>query len=79
MPSRTWTARSRSASTHSRRIGLYDDTIIIYNSDHGGVMPRSKRFLYSSGVHCPLIVRIPESMKDLYPAEMPGVTVDRAW
>ena len=30
--------------------GLYDDTIIIYNSDHAGVMPRSKRFLYSSGM-----------------------------
>ena len=23
--------------------GLYEDTIIIYNSDHGGVMARSKR------------------------------------
>ena len=57
--------------------GLYEDTIIIYNSDHGGVMPRSKRFVYSSGVHCPLIVRIPEKYKHLYPAEKPGMTVDR--
>ena len=57
--------------------GLYDDTIIIYNSDHGGVMARSKRFLYSSGVHCPLIVRIPEKYKQHYPAEKPGMTVDR--
>ncbi|MCA9218053.1 MAG: sulfatase-like hydrolase/transferase, partial [Planctomycetales bacterium] len=57
--------------------GLYDDTIVIYNSDHGGVMARSKRFLYSSGVHCPLIVRIPEKLKHLYPAEKPGMTVDR--
>ena len=57
--------------------GLYDDTIIIYNSDHGGVMARSKRFLYSSGVHCPLIVRIPEKWKQLYPADRPGMTVDR--
>ena len=57
--------------------GLYDNTIIIHNSDHGGVLARSKRFLYSSGVHCPLIVRIPESMKELYPAEKPGSTVDR--
>jgi arylsulfatase A-like enzyme len=57
--------------------GLYDDTIIIYNSDHGGVMPRSKRFLYSSGVHCPLIIRIPEKYKHLWPAEQPGTTVDR--
>ena len=57
--------------------GLYDDTIVIYNSDHGGVMARSKRFLYSSGVHCPLIVRIPEKLRHLYPAEKPGRTVDR--
>ncbi len=57
--------------------GLYEDTIIIYNSDHGGVMPRSKRFLYSSGTHCPLIVRIPEKYKDFWPAEKPGMTVDR--
>ena len=57
--------------------GLYEDTIIIYNSDHGGVMARSKRFLYSSGVHCPLVIRIPEKMKHLYPGSRPGTTVDR--
>jgi len=57
--------------------GLYDDAIIIYCSDHGGVMPRSKRFLYSSGTHCPLIVRIPEKYKDFWPAKKPGMTVDR--
>ena len=57
--------------------GLYEDTIIVYNSDHGGVMARSKRFLYASGVHCPLIIRIPEKYAYLYPAERPGMTVDR--
>ena len=57
--------------------GLMEDTIVIYNSDHGGVMARSKRFLYASGVHCPLIVRIPEKFKHLYPAAQPGLTVDR--
>ena len=60
-----------------KKDGLYEDTIIIYNSDHGGVMARSKRFVYASGVHCPLIVRIPEKYKSLYPAEKPGMTVDR--
>ena len=57
--------------------GLYDDTIIVYNSDHGGVMARSKRFVYSSGIHCPLVVRIPEKWKQFYPAAKPGMTVDR--
>jgi len=57
--------------------GLYEDTIIIYCSDHGGVMPRSKRFLYSSGTHCPLIVRVPEKYKSFWPAKKPGMTVDR--
>jgi len=57
--------------------GLYEDTIVIYCSDHGGVMPRSKRFLYSSGTHCPLVVRIPEKYKHLWPAAKPGMTVDR--
>ncbi len=56
--------------------GLSENTIVIYNSDHGGVMPRSKRFLYDSGTHCPLIVRIPEKFKHLRPAE-PGAKLDR--
>ena len=60
-----------------KKDGLYEDTIIIYNSDHGGVMPRSKRFLYSSGVHCPLVVRIPEKWKHLWPDEEVGSTIDR--
>jgi len=57
--------------------GLADDTIVIYNSDHGGVLARSKRFCYSSGIHCPLIVRVPEKYKHLYPGDQPGTTVDR--
>lgn len=57
--------------------GLSDSTIVIYNSDHGGVLARSKRFVYSSGIHCPLVIRIPEKLKHLYPADEPGATVDR--
>jgi arylsulfatase A-like enzyme len=45
--------------------GLADSTIVIYNSDHGGVLPRSKRFFFESGIHCPLIIRIPERFKHL--------------
>lgn len=58
-------------------LGLADDTIVIYNSDHGGVMPLSKRFLFRTSLHCPLIVRIPEKFKHLWPAAAPGATVDR--
>ena len=57
--------------------GLADDTIVIYNSDHGGVLPRSKRFLFDTGIHCPLIVRIPEKFRSLYPAEQPGEPVEQ--
>jgi arylsulfatase A-like enzyme len=59
------------------KAGLAEDTIVIFNSDHGGVLPRSKRFLFDSGVHVPLIVRIPEKWKHLWPAAKPGTTVDR--
>ena len=57
--------------------GLADSTIVIFNSDHGGVMPRSKRFLYDSGLHCPMIIRIPEKYTHLWPSDKPGTTVDR--
>lgn len=59
------------------KAGLADDTIVVFNSDHGGVLPRSKRFLFDSGTHVPLIIRIPEKWKKLWPAEKPGSTVDR--
>lgn len=57
--------------------GLAENTIVIHNSDHGGVLPRSKRFLFNSGTHCPLVIRIPEKFKSLWPAAKPGMKVDR--
>lgn len=56
---------------------LAESTIVIYCSDHGGALPRGKRFLFNSGTHCPLIIRIPEKFRDWWPAEKPGMTVDR--
>ena len=43
--------------------GLYENTIIFFWSDHGVGLPRAKRWLYDSGTHIPLIVRIPEAYR----------------
>ncbi|MBL8851148.1 MAG: sulfatase, partial [Planctomycetaceae bacterium] len=45
--------------------GLADDTIVFFFSDHGSGMPRSKRWLYDSGLHVPLIVHIPKRWRHL--------------
>ena len=56
--------------------GLADDTIVFYYSDHGGVLPRSKRFLYDSGTHVPFIIRFPKKFQYLAPSA-PGTMTDR--
>ncbi len=45
--------------------GLLEDTFVFYFGDHGGVLPRSKGYVYESGLHVPLVVRIPENWKSL--------------
>lgn len=62
--------------TRLEKDGIADDTIVIYSSDHGGTIGRSKRFLYDSGTHASLIIRIPEKFKHLWPAEKPGARID---
>lgn len=57
--------------------GLSENTIVIYYSDHGGVLARSKRYLYETGLHVPFIIRIPQKYKYLFPAAQPGATIDR--
>ncbi len=47
--------------------GLLEDTFIFYFGDHGGVLPRGKGYLYESGLHVPLVVRIPEKWRHLVP------------
>jgi N-sulfoglucosamine sulfohydrolase len=59
-----------------RDSGLSDETIVFYYSDHGGVLGRSKRFMYESGLHVPLIVRFPEKYSHFASGE-PGSTNDR--
>lgn len=48
--------------------GLAEDTIMFYYSDHGGVLPRSKRFVFENGTHPPLVVRFPKKYQHLAPA-----------
>ncbi len=56
--------------------GLHDNTIIFFWSDHGVGLPRAKRWLYDSGTHVPLIVRIPKALRiDEQGAE--GTVVDQ--
>ncbi|MCH2182930.1 MAG: sulfatase-like hydrolase/transferase [Mariniblastus sp.] len=50
---------------------LLDDTFIFYFGDHGGVLPRSKGYVYETGLHVPLIVHIPENFRHLSPFQ-PG-------
>ncbi|MHC4594828.1 MAG: sulfatase family protein, partial [Planctomycetota bacterium] len=56
--------------------GLYEDTIIFFWSDHGVGLPRAKRWLYDSGSHIPLVVRIPERFRT-YDQGKPGSLNDQ--
>lgn len=49
------------------KAGLADDTIVIYNADHGGVTPRGKRYLYETGVRIPFVMHIPAKWRNLAP------------
>jgi len=71
------TAMDAWAGEHIRQLkdaGLYEDTIIFFWSDHGVGLPRAKRWLYDSGTHIPLIVRIPEKFRT--PGQGAANTVD---
>jgi len=60
------TAMDRWVGEHLKALdeaGLAEDTIVIYWSDHGAGLPRAKRWLYESGTHVPLIVRVPEKFR----------------
>ncbi|NLT71151.1 MAG: sulfatase-like hydrolase/transferase [Verrucomicrobiaceae bacterium] len=52
-----------------REDGLLEDTFVFYFGDHGGVLPRSKGYLYEGGLHVPLVVRVPEKWKHLVDLE----------
>lgn len=56
--------------------GEAENTIVFYYSDHGGVLGRSKRFMYESGLHIPLVIRFPKKYAHLAPGQ-PGTKTDR--
>jgi len=56
--------------------GLAEDTIVFFYSDHGGMLSRSKRYIYDGGHHVPLIVRFPKKWQHAAPST-PGSVSDR--
>jgi hypothetical protein len=54
--------------------GEAGNTIVVYCSDHGGITLRSKRYLYHSGVHVPMIVAFPPKWQHLAPEESGAVS-----
>ena len=55
--------------------GLDENTIVFFYSDHGAGVPRYKRWLYDTGLHVPLVVRVPEKYRGLLPYQ-PGSRTD---
>ncbi len=49
--------------------GLLENTFVFYFGDHGGVLPRGKGYAYESGLHVPLVVRVPENWQHLVNAK----------
>jgi arylsulfatase A-like enzyme len=56
--------------------GEAENTIVFYYSDHGGILGRSKRFMYESGLHIPMVIRFPKKYANLAPGGA-GSTTDR--
>jgi arylsulfatase A-like enzyme len=56
--------------------GLADNTIVFFYSDHGGMLARSKRYIYNVGTQVPMIVYLPEKWRHLS-KKPPGSADDR--
>ncbi|MFD1142189.1 sulfatase-like hydrolase/transferase [Larkinella insperata] len=51
--------------TELQEAGLAENTIVFYYADNGGVLGRSKRFMYESGLHVPLVIHLPKKWAHL--------------
>ncbi|MDP6524579.1 MAG: sulfatase-like hydrolase/transferase [Kiritimatiellia bacterium] len=56
--------------------GLSENTIVFFYSDHGGGIPRGKRWLHHNGIRVPFMIRCPEKHRHLVPGT-PGTKSDR--
>ena len=56
--------------------GVRDNTIVFYYSDHGGILPRAKRYINDTGTRVPMIVSFPKKWQHLAPAAS-GTVNDR--
>ncbi|MBI5387914.1 MAG: sulfatase-like hydrolase/transferase [Verrucomicrobia bacterium] len=73
------TAMDKEAGALLRQLaedGLADDTIVFFYGDNGMGLPRGKRCLWDTGLHEPLLVRLPEKFRRLAP-DAPGTATDR--
>ena len=43
--------------------GLTENTIVFFYSDHGMGLPRGKRLLHDTGMHVPLLIRVPPAFR----------------
>ncbi|WP_139956604.1 sulfatase family protein [Flavicella sediminum] len=56
---------------------LDDNTIVFFFSDHGGMLSRSKRYLYNVGTQVPFLVHVPKKWQHLVPDYKSGSTEDK--
>lgn len=56
--------------------GLADDTIVFFFGDNGTGLPGMKKWIWTGGLHVPLMVRFPKNWRHLAPAA-PGEVTDR--
>jgi N-sulfoglucosamine sulfohydrolase len=56
--------------------GLAENTVVMYYADHGGILARSKRFVYDTGLHVPMMARFPKKCQHLA-THKPGSRTDR--